>query len=369
MNVSTPGRICLFGEHQDYLGLPVIAAAISLRIRISGEHRTGSAAIVHMPDIGAEDSIPLDSDLQYRHHRDYLRSAVQVLRQNGYTFSRGIEAEVRGEIPINSGTSSSSALVVSWIHLLTRLSDQAQAPDPATIAALAHRAEVLEFNEPGGTMDHYSTSLGGVIFLDTAGEQTAEALTPRLGSFVLADSGEHKNTKDILARVKGGVLRIASKLHEEDPTASLLALDAGEIDRFSSLLSEDEVMLLEATLGNRDITIEGLELLREERIDHVRLGKLLHRHQSHLREPLRISTPKIDEMIQTAYDAGALGAKINGSGGGGCMFAYAPEDPHAVLDALRPYGRAWIVDVDEGSREDREAHGVRSSEERKDGES
>jgi galactokinase len=26
MIVSTPGRLCLFGEHQDYLGLPVIAA-------------------------------------------------------------------------------------------------------------------------------------------------------------------------------------------------------------------------------------------------------------------------------------------------------------------------------------------------------
>ncbi|MFC1564948.1 galactokinase family protein, partial [candidate division KSB1 bacterium] len=37
--VSAPGRICLFGEHQDYLGLPVIAAAIGLRISVSGERR------------------------------------------------------------------------------------------------------------------------------------------------------------------------------------------------------------------------------------------------------------------------------------------------------------------------------------------
>ncbi len=32
-------------------------------------------------------------------------------------------------------------------------------------------------------------------------------------------------------------------------------------------------------------------------------------------------------MIAAALDAGALGAKINGSGGGGCMFAYAPPIP------------------------------------------
>ncbi|HAO48430.1 MAG TPA: GHMP kinase, partial [Runella sp.] len=36
MKISTPGRICLFGEHQDYLGLPVVAAAISRRISIEG---------------------------------------------------------------------------------------------------------------------------------------------------------------------------------------------------------------------------------------------------------------------------------------------------------------------------------------------
>ena len=39
MEISTPGRICLFGEHQDYLGLPVIAMAISLRVRIVGKKR------------------------------------------------------------------------------------------------------------------------------------------------------------------------------------------------------------------------------------------------------------------------------------------------------------------------------------------
>lgn len=352
MTISTPGRICLFGEHQDYLGLPVIAAAISLRVRITGEHRPSPEAVLRMPDIGSDDTIPLDQDLPYRHHRDYLRAAVNVVRWGGYSFSRGVEAEVRGEIPINSGTSSSSALVVTWIHLLTLLSDQAQAPDAETLAAMAHRAEVLEFKEPGGTMDHYATACGGIIFLDTAGEQRVDRLHPRVGAFVLADSGQQKDTKTILGRVKDGVLGIATRIHETDSEATLRNLDISDIDRFSSFLNDVEMQLLRATLENRDITIEGLELLRKDRIDHTRLGKLLHRHQSHLREPLRISTPKIDAMIQAAYDAGAFGAKINGSGGGGCMFAYAPEDPQAVLEALRPFGRAWIVEIDDGTRID-----------------
>jgi galactokinase len=37
--VSTPSRICLFGEHQDYLGLEVIASAINLRFYASASSR------------------------------------------------------------------------------------------------------------------------------------------------------------------------------------------------------------------------------------------------------------------------------------------------------------------------------------------
>jgi galactokinase len=34
-SISSPGRICLFGEHQDYLGLPVIPMAINIISQLS----------------------------------------------------------------------------------------------------------------------------------------------------------------------------------------------------------------------------------------------------------------------------------------------------------------------------------------------
>jgi galactokinase len=40
IKVSAPGRICLFGEHQDYLGLPVITAAIDLRLELTAAIQT-----------------------------------------------------------------------------------------------------------------------------------------------------------------------------------------------------------------------------------------------------------------------------------------------------------------------------------------
>jgi galactokinase len=49
--------------------------------------------------------------------------------------------------------------------------------------------------------------------------------------------------------------------------------------------------------------------------------------------------------------AGALGAKINGSGGGGCMFAYAPNDPEKVAHAIeKAGGKAYLISIDIGTR-------------------
>jgi galactokinase len=79
----------------------------------------------------------------------------------------------------------------------------------------------------------------------------------------------------------------------------------------------------------------------------------LDEHQSVLKQVLRISTRKIDGMLRSARDAGAYGGKINGSGGGGCMFVYAPEDPENVARAIaRAGGKPYIVYVAEGTREE-----------------
>ena len=62
ISVSAPGRICLFGEHQDYLGLPVIAAGISRRIVIEGEHRNDNFIVINMPDIGVVEKFLLEKN-------------------------------------------------------------------------------------------------------------------------------------------------------------------------------------------------------------------------------------------------------------------------------------------------------------------
>jgi galactokinase len=97
--------------------------------------------------------------------------------------------------------------------------------------------------------------------------------------------------------------------------------------------------------------MDARDLLNAVPVDERRFGSLLNDHHALLRDVLGISTPRIDRMIDASLKAGAFGGKINGSGGGGCMFAYAPDDAGAVAEAItRAGGNAYIVHVDAGTR-------------------
>jgi len=351
LRVTTPGRICLFGEHQDYLNLPVIASAISLRVSIEGHKRDDSRVIIHLPDIGRVESFSFSEAIAYDKERDYLKSVVNVLLRHGLHFSRGIECTVHGEIPINAGTSSSSALIVAWVNFLARMSDPKGVRLSAErIAQYAHEAEVLEFSEPGGMMDHYSTAIGGTIFLESFPRIQVKKLGAKLGALVLGNSNEPKDTKFILARVKNQIQEVVRRLEQSHPGFSLRTMSESGIDAYSHELTEEQVELLHGTVRNRDITTQAVKVLREKNLNHKLIGSLLNDHQKVLRDILKISTPKIDRMIEAALDAGAYGAKINGSGGGGCMFAYAPRNAKGVKEAIEGDGEdAYILTVDEGT--------------------
>jgi galactokinase len=357
MKISTPGRICLFGEHQDYLGLPVIAAAISRRISIDGDYRNDDKIILHLPDLNEKIEFSLAETFPYVIQRDYFRSTINVLKRRGNIFSKGFECVIHGNIPINSGTSSSSALIVSWAHFLDKLSDNPFHYSQKELGEIANSAEVLEFGEPGGMMDHYSTAIGNVIYLESTPEIQVEALTPALGTFVLGDSLEPKDTLGILARCRYGMEDVVKKVKAFDPSFSIFTSSLAQTEHYRELLTADELSLLQANVDDREILREGKALLSKkvEPADRaefdVAFGQLLYRHYKNLRDHKRTSTPKIERMMDAALAAGALGGKINGSGGGGCMFAYAPSKAEEVAKAIEDAGgKSYIITVDSGTR-------------------
>ena len=359
MKISTPGRICFFGEHQDYLGLPVIAAAISRRISIDGNYRNDDQIVLNLPDLNQKIEFSLKETFPYIIQRDYFRSTINVLKRKGLNFSKGFDCVIHGNIPINSGTSSSSALIVSWAHFLDKMSDNPINFSLKELGEIANAAEVLEFGEPGGMMDHYSTAIGNVIYLESQPQIYVETLTPKLGTFVLGDSLEPKDTLGILARCRYGMEDVIEKVTQYDPYFSIFKTQLPQIADYKKVLSQDEFSLLKANVDDRDILSKGKELLSQNVQDldtagfDKNLGELLYKHYKNLRDHKRTSTPKIELMMDAALTAGALGGKINGSGGGGCMFVYAPTKAEEVAEAIeKAGGKSYIINVDSGSREE-----------------
>ncbi len=350
MEISTPGRICLFGEHQDYLGLPIIPMAISLRARFIGENRSDRKFLINKPDLNEVDSFSLD-DLTYTKARDYFKSGVRVCLNEGLTFSNGFECELTSEIPMKAGTGSSSAIMVSWIHFLSQMADEPADWDQRKIGSLAYRAEVMEFNEPGGMMDQYSTALGDLIYIESEPEISIKSLKPNLGTFVLGDSCEPKDTMGILHRCRDSRLAIVEKIQLQDPDFSLHEIRLDEISQYN--LHPDETTLLSGTMRNRGLLRQALPELKKADPDHEKIGHLLSEHHTVLREVLEVSTPKIEMMLDAAMNAGALGGKINGSGGGGCMFAYAPDNQGEVVEAIeKTGGKTYIIHSEAGTKID-----------------
>ncbi len=348
MEISTPGRVCLFGEHQDYLGLPVLAMAISLQSKISGDYRNDSLVIIHKPDIGETEKFNLNN-IDYESSRDYLKSGLNICKRFGFRFSKGFECEIRSNIPIKAGTSSSSSILVSWIHYLSQMADNPRTLDKNKIAELAYDAEVNEFNSPGGMMDQYSTALGGLIYLESNPKVVVEHLAKDLGAFVLGDSMEQKDTIGILSRCRDNRLSILKKMKKFNSDINFHNISLNQIDAYD--FNEDEQKLICGTIKNRELLIQAVAELNKPQFDEKLFGGLLNDHHFVLRDVLKVSTPKIELMLKYAIEAGAYGGKINGSGGGGCMFAYCPKNPEEVKEAIeKAGGKAYIIYSSNGTK-------------------
>ncbi len=360
--VSTPSRLCLFGEHQDYLGLEVIACAINLRfsakitengtdvvnIKIR-DSRIDTLGMENTEGAYEETSISLSEPIEYENNRDYLKSSLNVLKRGGYPL-RGFDIVMDSEIPIGKGMCSSSTMIVALIKALLTGMEHPDAEDPEKIAYLGYLAEVEEFGEPGGMMDHYASALGGLVNLNFAGGKTAphrlDTVIP--GVFILFDSKEQKNTTKVLADAKTPTLE---GLGATGATIKGLAAGRETMDLLSDLDEKRRKAVL-ANVSNYQILNEAKAMLQSGTVKPKRLGELLYAHHQNLRDGLGVSTSKIDAIIEAAMAAGALGGKVNGSGGGGCGYVYAEEaQAEAVVAAINALGYpAKVIHQDSGVR-------------------
>jgi galactokinase len=350
VSVKSPGRICLFGEHQDYLGLPVIATAVDRHINFTGQLVTENSMTFIMPDINETRSIDLSDHFDVLQPRDYIASIIRVLRREGVKFHTGCRVEFSGNIPYKAGASSSSAMIVGLIKVLVKLYNYPKDFDPAEIAMMAYQSEVVEHGEPGGMMDHYAISLGQVIHIDTKTYEV-EILRDSINGLILSNSMVPKEILEVHGRIRPTVERAISILKKDDPEFDLAKVVVDDLPYYYGLLPESVIPMFYATVTNHEFTRQALAHLKKDEIDMAEIGDLMNQHHERLRDYLQITVPKINLMINLAREAGAIGAKINGSGGGGTIAILAPDCEDEVIQALDKIGAtSFAVSTDPGAR-------------------
>lgn len=348
-----PGRTCLFGDHQDYLGLPVIACAISRNIKLSAVENKTREFKLEMVDINELRVIDINEVFPVLEPRDYFASSLRVLRRYGCVPNVGYDITITGNIPINSGTSSSSALLMAWINFLIDAFGVNEEVTPEFISKIGYLSEVVEHGEPGGMMDHYSIGVGNVVYINTGNPFSVTVIGKKLDGLVTGVSGVPKETIGLIGELKGNALLAIEIVRSNCKNFDLNYTEIEDLTKYCKFLPDRLIPYFEAAIKNHHYTKMALIEFQKPSLDLKKIGELMNGHHAVLRDLLKITVPRIDAMIDAALKAGAYGAKIVGSGGGGSIVAIAePGNESQVIKAMLAAGAvaAYDVKVDPGAR-------------------
>jgi galactokinase len=345
ISIQVPARICFFGDHQDYLGLPVIAGSINRFIVLRAKPISRKEFRLYLPDVQSQRVIALKA-MDEITSRDYLRSAMAVLKEKGFRFEQGYEIEISGTIPVNAGLSSSSALTVAWIRFLVAIQGDAISPSDAEIGHWAYQAEVEFFDSPGGLMDQYTIAQQGLLFIDTS-EGKTERLKGIPCRLVIAESGIAKRTLDVLKNARIFQENALKEVKRVLPSFNIRNSHLSDYDSYSEFVSEYYQDHWYAAIYNYDITVKAKKILQGEGETIEVLGHLMNEHQNILENRIKNTPREMMLMMKAARKAGAYGTKTIGSGGGGCMVALVSDDTKdAVIQAFLDAGAKMAYEVE-----------------------
>jgi len=305
--LKIPGRICIIGDKVDLLGKPVIAMAINLMMKFQYKSRLDDTIEFYSRDTNErikfhlKDSPPINIDLAY------WSVLYERLKER---ITHGFYLEVESDIPIGVGLSTSAAISIGFIKIMSEAFSLHLSNNE--IAELAYLGENHDLGIQCGRMDQYSIAHGGITFIHTDENPKVEQLEANYLPIVVGDSMEERKSASVLNRIK-------KKIKEGDGKT---------LDAFKVI---------------ENCVYQGKEALLSK--DFKKLGELMDMQQKQ-EVLLDAATDKILKLCLSSKRAGALGAKQMGAGGGGCMLAIAPGKEKEVAQAIEiAGGRAWIFDV------------------------
>ena len=302
------GKVILLGEHSVVHGRPALAVAVARGSEVTFAPASDPAVTtLHIEPW----NVTVDTGRATNVGREPLQEALRVAC-GFYDDGRHFALSATMRLPSGAGMGSSAALGVAVLRAL----DEARAlsrPDTEIYERSLAWEGVFHGNPSG--VDNAMATHGGVA-LFTRGSPLIPVVPRHPFRLVAAFSGTSASTKAMVAGV--------ARLFERNPEQVGRQFDA-----------------IGAIVMNGKLALEQGELRS--------LGQLMTMNHK-LLAGLMLSTAPLEEMITAAMEAGALGAKVTGAGGGGCMIALVEDaaQQQAVGDALRKLGKT-VYDVESGT--------------------
>ncbi|MEM2906432.1 MAG: mevalonate kinase [Candidatus Bathyarchaeia archaeon] len=290
VTASAPGKVILVGEHFVVLGKPALVMAIDRRAYVTALKLPGDQVSVEseqIPDLSPSQVEPI------------VKAAKMAEAFSGKTV--GLRIVVRSEIPPSAGLGSSAAVAAATAAAVGKLLGS---PLPREeVFRVSLEAERSVHGTPSG-VDPAISTYGGIMLFQR-GEPLVKLSAASEVPLVVGNTKVERTTGDLVARVRA--------LNERYP-------------RLTSLISEAASLLAAET---REAIEKG---------DLQRVGEMMNVAHG-LLSSVGVSHPSLERLIYAARNAGALGAKLTGAGGGGCMIALAyPNRLDAVAAAIQASG-------------------------------
>lgn len=312
---AAPGRVNLIGEHTDYNDGWVLPIALDLRV---------IATVSLAPEF--------EFVAEVASGRRYVEAVLAALRAEGYDVP-GLRVEVTGNVPLGAGLSSSAALECAVIAATDDLLGLGFSR--GEMARIARRAENEFVGVPSGIMDQSASLLGRpghALLLDCRRLATAQI------PFDPSAAGLRLVVIDTRVRHDLADGQYAVRRQECVDAASALGVPA-----LRDATTADVVRLSDPVLRKRarhvvsenDRVHQVVAALRGGDWDTVGVA-LVDSHLS-LRDDFEVSCAELDLAVDTALDAGAIGARMTGGGFGGSALALLPDG----VDVEGPLGTAF----------------------------
>jgi mevalonate kinase len=321
---SAPAKVILFGEHFVVYGEPAIVLAIDKRAYAEAECRDDKRLYLRSVNLhlagcfenGAFKTEQGDAKEAKSKFAPVKLAAEKVLEKYGE--SVGLNIEINSTVPVAAGLGSSAAVAAAVTAAVAALLNVRVSKED--VFRITYEAEKIVHGTPSGIDPAISTFGGTLLFQTDTGFKPLDVKTDV--PLVIGDTGFERSTRVQVEKVRG--------IRERYPQVVEPIMRAA-----------------------REIVLKAMEALKEN--DLEALGELMDINHA-LLYGVGVSDESLEWLINAARKAGALGAKLTGAGGGGCMIALAKKEGLGqVLEAIkRAGGRPFIAGkTDEGVKIER----------------